>query len=167
MFLTCCFHSFFFSLTVLSVFHHPATSPCASVCLNIQLYSWVLYFNVNRNNKGRDIKTIKSLRVLRVLRPLKTIKRLPKLKVPHLKVISFFRFFSCCSSSLTAFSFCVNLPRRLFSTVWSRPWKTSSTSSLSTSSSCLSSQSSRCNSSRESSFTALTAPWIQRRNASK
>ncbi|KAM4605319.1 LOW QUALITY PROTEIN: voltage-dependent R-type calcium channel subunit alpha-1E [Polymixia lowei] len=40
----------------------------------------ILCINVNRNNKGRDIKTIKSLRVLRVLRPLKTIKRLPKLK---------------------------------------------------------------------------------------
>lgn len=67
------FNVFFFFFTVLNV------SLCVST--SAQPCSWVLCFNVNRNNKGRDIKTIKSLRVLRVLRPLKTIKRLPKLKV--------------------------------------------------------------------------------------
>lgn len=76
----------FFFLTVLNV-SVPGVQPCPSV----------LYFNVNRNNKGRDIKTIKSLRVLRVLRPLKTIKRLPKLKVWYRQT----RFLVVFHSSLT------------------------------------------------------------------
>lgn len=145
-----------------------------SLCVSwsAQLRSQALYFNVNRNNKGRDIKTIKSLRVLRVLRPLKTIKRLPKLKVrhKHLQTLSSILVFGVISqirdrSCLLCRPFC--LLYRLFLTVWSHPWRTSSTSSLCTSSSCSSSLSLRCSSSRGSSSTALTAPWIQRRNASK
>lgn len=54
-----------------------------------------VHFTINRNNKGRDIKTIKSLRVLRVLRPLKTIKRLPKLKVEKWKHRWFLCLFEC------------------------------------------------------------------------
>lgn len=70
---------FFFSVfSVLSVLW---------VTLHVQQSDWSRRFNVDRNNKGRDIKTIKSLRVLRVLRPLKTIKRLPKLKVPHTQTL--------------------------------------------------------------------------------
>lgn len=132
-------------------------------------------FNVNRNNKGRDIKTIKSLRVLRVLRPLKTIKRLPKLKVRSLTLSSvcFFGFgFGVASQisdrlRLASSAHLSIFLRRLFSTVWSHLWRTSSTSSLCISSLCSSSLSSRCSSSRGSFSTALTAPWIQRKNASK
>ena len=118
----------------------------------------------NRNNKGRDIKTIKSLRVLRVLRPLKTIKRLPKLKVN----VSVCKHSPVCwllfPPTSDWFDF---LLHRLFLTVSSRPWKTSSTSSSCISSSCSSLPSLPCSSLRGSSSTALTAPWIQRRNASE
>lgn len=146
------FNVFFFFFTVLNV------SLCVST--SAQPCSWVLCFNVNRNNKGRDIKTIKSLRVLRVLRPLKTIKRLPKLKVGntlHCSVV-----LSLCFAVLH-----VLLLYRPCLTVWSRLWRTSSTSSSCISSSCSSLPSLRCSSSRGSSSIAMTAPWIQRRNASK
>lgn len=76
------------------------------VTLRVQS-DWILHFNADRNNKGRDIKTIKSLRVLRVLRPLKTIKRLPKLKVLHTQshsgsylVSLFIIFWQFCTSSV-------------------------------------------------------------------
>lgn len=56
---------------------------------------------------------------------------------------------------------------RRFSTVWSHHWRTSSTSSLCTSSLCSSLPSLLCSSLKGSSSTVLTAPWKQRRNASK
>ena len=56
---------------------------------------------------------------------------------------------------------------RLSSTVWSPPWKTSSTYSLSISSSCSSLLSSRFSFSRASSSTARTVPRTQRRSACK
>lgn len=76
---TCFSFSVFFFFTFLQCVSKPFVLvhqlECATMFLRF------CFYNVNRNNKGRDIKTIKSLRVLRVLRPLKTIKRLPKLKV--------------------------------------------------------------------------------------
>lgn len=112
---------------------------CTCLCASVWPYSYVsqcYISNVNRNNKGRDIKTIKSLRVLRVLRPLKTIKRLPKLKVwcRHLQTVCCSVFWCCCTSPWQILF--VFLLRRLFLTVWSHLWRTFSTSSLCTSSSC-------------------------------
>lgn len=85
----------------------------------------------------------------------------------HFSVFSFL-FHVKCLTVCYFFSIPLVFPLyRLCLTVWSHLWRTSSTSSLCTSSSCSSLLSLQCSSLRGSSSIALTAPWIQRKNASK